>query len=609
MNHFVVLEAVKRGKALIHDPDGRSIWMPLTEVSGHFTGVALELRPDGSFGQGRERDRLRLSQLWRRMTGMKRALAQVLVLSFVLQTFALASPYYMQLAIDRALSALDHDLLAVLALGFGLFTLINVIATGLRAFVLLVTGTTLGATLAANIGLRLLRLPVDWFEKRHTGDILSRFQSVAPIQSMLTQGAVAGLVDGVMAVLTLALMVYYSAMLAFIAVGSFLLYAGVRLVSFSFEREAREGAIVAHGKEQSVLMESLRGITTLRLFGRETLRHALWHGRLVDAVNAEVRTARIGIWQTSANTLVFGLENILSIWLAIRMVMDGAGLSLGMLFAFMAYKTQFVTKATSLIDQTIAFQMLGLHLERLSDIALSTEDRGFTRDMDAQTSLVGRIELRDIFYRYAPDDPLILNGLNLIVEAGEHVAITGPSGGGKSTLVKLLLGFVDPESGDMLVDGLPVARFGLRSYQGQIAAILQEDSLFAGTLVDNIALFDDAVDMERVIATAMAAAIHEDIMRMPMRYETLVGDMGSALSGGQKQRILLARALYRQPRILIMDEGTAHLDAEHELAVNAAISSMGITRIVIAHRHETIRAANRVLLLAQGILHELDIRS
>ena len=190
----------------------------------------------------------------------------------------------------------------------------------------------------------------------------------------------------------------------------------------------------------------------------------------------------------------------------------------------------------------------------------------------------------------------------MVIEQGEHVAITGPSGGGKSTLVKLLLGLVEPEAGEILVDGLPLARFGYKSFHAQVAAVLQEDSLFAGSLAENIALFDDAVDMERVLAAAMAASIHEDIVRMPMQYETLVGDMGSTLSGGQKQRILLARALYRQPKVLVMDEGTAHLDAGHERAVNAAISAMGITRIIIAHRQETIAQAERVLVMLGGNL-------
>lgn len=609
MNHYVVLERVKGGpnslQALIHNPDGRSTWMPMAEVSNHFTGVALELRPSDNFETGKQRERLKLSQLWRRMTGMKRALVQVLVLSLVLQAFVLASPYYMQIAIDNALPALDNDLLTVLALGFGLFTLINAGTSLLRSFVLLVAGTSLGYGLASNIARRLFRLPIDWFEKRHTGDILSRFQSIIPIQNMLAQGAVAAIVDGVMAVLTLALMLWYSPTLAFVALIGFALYGIVRLVSFSFEREAQEASIITGGKEQTTLIETLRGMTTLRLFGRETLRHALWQTRLTDAVNADVRVARITIWQSTANLLIFGIENIITIWLAVGMVIDGAGFSVGMVFAYMAYKTQFIEKAAALIDQGIAFKMLGLHLERLSDIALSDEDKSFGESADIETALKGKIELRDVFYRYAPSDPLVLDGVSMTAKPGEHVAITGPSGGGKSTLVKLLLGLVEPDSGDVLVDGLPLARFGYKSFHGQVAAVLQEDSLFAGTLADNIALFDDPVDMERVTASAVAASIHEDIARMPMQYETLVGDMGSTLSGGQKQRVLLARALYRQPKILVMDEGTAHLDTAHEQAVNAAIASMGITRIIIAHRRETVEAAERVLVMAGGKLHPL----
>ncbi len=605
MNHYVVLERIKRQRALIHNPDGRTMWMEMDQVSKHFTGVALELRPSDNFEQGKERERLRMSQLWRRGSGMSRAMAQVLVLTLVLQAFVLASPYYMQIAIDNVLPARDHDLLTVLALGFGLLTLINAAATLLRSFVLLVAGTTLGYSLASNIARRLFRLPIDWFERRHTGDILSRFQSIGPIQTLLTQGAVAAVVDGGMAMLTLALMFWYSGVLASVALIAFVLYVGVRIVSFAFEKEAKEGSLIAHGKEQSTLIETLRGMTTLRLFGRETVRHALWQTKLTDAVNSDARISRIGIWQSSANTLIFGLENILTIWIAVGMVVDGAGFSIGMVFAYISYKTQFAQKAASLIDQSIALRMLGLHLERLSDIALSEEDKSFGQSLEIETALKGGIELRNIFYRYSPSDPLVLEGLSLAVQPGEHVAITGPSGGGKSTLVKLLLGLVEPEAGEVLIDGLPINRFGYKSYHSQIAAVLQEDSLFAGTLADNIALFEEAADMQRIVAAATAAAIHDDIARMPMKYETLVGDMGSTLSGGQKQRILLARALYRNPRILIMDEGTAHLDAAHEQAVNKAISAMGITRIIIAHRRETIEIAQRVLVLAHAKLHEI----
>ena len=250
--------------------------------------------------------------------------------------------------------------------------------------------------------------------------------------------------------------------------------------------------------------------------------------------------------------------------------------------------------------------MIGLHLERLSDIALSDEDVSFGPSAEAQTELKGRIELKDIRFRYAPSDPIVLDGIDLVVEPGDHIAITGPSGGGKSTLVKVLLGLVEPDGGEMLVDGMTLERFGYKSYHEQIAAVLQEDTLFAGSLADNIALFDDAPDMALVVGAAQAAAIHDDISRMPMQYETLVGDMGSTLSGGQKQRVLLARALYRRPKLLIMDEGTAHLDEEHERAVNIAISQLGITRIVIAHRQETVAAAQHVYFLGKNQMVRVD---
>lgn len=605
MNHYVVLERVKGGKALVHDPAGHTKWFDRDELSKHFTGVALELRPADDFEPVDRRERLRLPQLWRRMTGLKRALVQTLVLSLVMQAFVLASPYYMQVAIDSVLPALDRDLLTVLALGFGLFTLINAGAALLRSFVLLSAGTSLSFGIAANVARRLFRLPVSWFEKRHVGDILSRFQSIAPIQQALTQGAVAALLDGALAIFTLAVMFFYSAKLALVAIVAFALYALVRFVSFSFQRRAQEEAIVSHAKEQSMLIESIRGLVTLRLFNRESARHAQWQTRLTDAVNADIGLARIGVWQVTANTLIFGVENIVTVWLAIGFVIDG-GFSVGMVFAFLAYKTQFLTRAASLIDQGIAFKMLGLHLERLSDIAMADQDTSYAKQLPAKVEMKGRLELRGIRFRYSPSDPLVLDGVDLVVEPGEHVAITGPSGGGKSTLVKIMLGLLEPDEGEVLIDGIPLARFGHKNFHDQIGAVLQDDSLFAGSLADNIALFDDAADMERIVASAQAAAIHADIARMPMGYETLVGDMGSSLSGGQKQRVLLARALYRAPKMLVMDEGTAHLDAATEQQVNAAIAGMGITRIIIAHRAETISAAQKIYFAVGGKLIEID---
>lgn len=599
LNHFAVLEKSRSDKALIHDPVGHSRWYTFSELSNHFTGIVLELTPAENFEPQNHSDRLKFSQLWSQMKGLKRALIQTLVLSIVMQFFVLVSPYYIQIAVDNVLPALDSDLLVVLAFGFAVLTLFNAGASLLRSFVLLSAGTSVSFGISTNLAFRLFRLPIDWFEKRYIGDILSRFQSVEPIRKFLTQGAVGVLLDGSLSLLTLVMMSFYSPSLTLVTVGSFGVYSLMRLLMFNAQRNAQEASIVTNGKQQSMLIESLRGITTLRLFNREALRHSLWQSKLTDSMNASVSLGRILAIQQTVNSLVFGIENIWVIWMAIHFVIQG-GFSVGMVFAYISYKAQFIQRTSSLIEQVIDYRMLNLHLERLSDIALTEQDKSFEPVMLEKFHLNGHIELRNVSFKYGAAESNVLNQVNLTVEAGEHIAITGPSGGGKTTLLKIMLGLLEPDVGDVLIDHVPLSQFGYRYYRDQLSAVLQDDSLFAGTLAENIALFDEEPDLDKVIQVAIAAAIHDDILNMPMGYETRVGDMGSALSGGQKQRLFLARALYRSPRVLFMDEGTSHLDAAREKQVNDAISQLGITRIVIAHRQESIVLASKNYVVSNG---------
>lgn len=600
MNHFVVLERVSGGRALIQDPAGATMWIDQDALSRHFTGVALELRKAANFAAGRQRSRIGIDQLWSGASGLKRALTQVILLSLVLQTFALAAPLLMQIAIDRVLPATDLNLLTTLAIGFGAFALVNAVATGLRGLVLLHAGNMLSFGISSNVARRLMRLPVDWFERRQIGDVLSRFQSVAPIQRALTEGAATALIDGMLAIVTLVVMLGYSVTLTAIPLAAASLYLATRLLLFPRERAAQDAAIAAAGSEQGMMVETLRGISTLRLFNRETTRHAAWASRLMTATNARIRFGRIGIAQQSANALIFGLELVAVTVVAILLVIDGR-FSLGMAFAYMAWKAQFTIGIAKLVDRAFEFRMLGLHLDRLSDIALTGEDAAIAEKVVARP-VQGRITLERIGFSYGPGLPSVLADLSIDIPAGAHIAITGPSGGGKTTLARIMLGLIAPDSGTIRIDGIPIAEFGHRNLRDQAAAVLQDDTLFAGTIAENIALFDEAPDPARIASVAAAAAIDEDIVRMPMRYDTLVGDMGSALSGGQRQRILLARALYRQPAILVIDEGTSHLDLAHERRINAAIAALGITRIVIAHRPDTLKAADRVYIMSNGSL-------
>lgn len=603
MNHFVVLKSVSAGKMVVHDPALGVRTYSRNEFSDHFTGIALELQPTEKFEKRTDKVTLKLTDLWGRLFGLKSTLLKVFWLSVVLQLFVIASPFYLQVAVDEVMGKFDTDLLLVLALGFGGFTLINFVSQTLRGYVLLYFGSMLSFQMVGNLFRHLIRLPVDFFEKRHIGDIVSRFGSMEPIKVMLTEGLVASIIDGMMAIVTLILMYLYSPFLASIAVGAWLLYFLVRMAFYRPFRQAQEDAIVSKAKESTTFIETVRGITSLKLFGGEGERETFWQNKYADVINTGARAGKLGIWFQSANTVIFGLEHIILIYVAAKMVM-GAEFTVGMIFAFMAYKRNFTEKASALVEKAIEFRMLSLHLERVADIAHAVQEEQGTELPETlqQQPISGAVELKDVRYRYSENTPEVLAGVTSKIEAGESVAIVGQSGCGKTTLLKIMTGLFDANEGEVLLDGLSLADYGLTRYRKQIGVVMQEDELFAGSIAENIAFFDPETDMTRVVAAAQAAMIHDEIMAMPMNYESLVGDMGAALSGGQKQRVMLARALYRQPKILFMDEGTAHLDVATEKLVNESIASLGVTRIVIAHRPETIRMADRVLEMQFGQL-------
>lgn len=602
MNHFVVLKSVSGNKLTVLDPaTGERVYIE-AEFSKHFTGIALELTPSEKFERRKEKTTLKMSDLWGRLFGLKRNLVQVFILSAILQLFVLASPFYLQIAVDEVLTKFDTDLLLVLALGFGGFTLINVIAQNLRGYVLLYFGSMLSFQMVGNLFRHLTRLPIGFFEKRHIGDIVSRFGSMEPIKAMLTEGVVASLIDGMMAISTLILMFIYSPMLAAMALVAWGLYFVLRMALYRPFREAQEDAIVSRAKENTTFIETVRGMTSLKLFGAESERQSLWQNRYADVINTSAKAEKLGIWFQSANAIIFGLEHVVLIYVAVKMVLGG-DFTIGMIFAFMAYKRNFSDKASALVEKAIEFRMLGLHLERVADIAhAAEEEQGDELPSLNHQPLVGRLVLKDIYFKYSDMAPYVLRSIDLEIEAGETVAIIGSSGCGKTTLLKIMTGLFQPSSGQVLVDGVPLSKFGLAHYRKHIGVVMQQDDLFAGTIAENISFFDQQTDMARVMAAAQAAMIHDEIAAMPMKYESFVGDMGAALSGGQRQRIMLARALYRQPKILFMDEGTAHLDVTTERQVNRSISALGITRVIVAHRPETIRMANRVLEIGDGVM-------
>lgn len=602
MNHFVVLQKVHRSGITILDPAMGERRLTLAEVDKAFTGVAMELTPSNEFKKIDERVRLGLTAFWTKVQGLIPSLTKLFILSLLLQVFVLAAPYYTQLVVDEVLISQDKPLLVVLALGFGLIMLLQVLTQTLRGWVVLHLGSVMSVQMAANLMRHLLHLPLSYFEKRHMGDVVSRFGSLNAVRELLTNSLVEGVIDGIMAITVLIMMYLYSPQLSLVVGIAVVIYGLLRWALYRPLHQLTEASIVASAKEQSNFMETVRGMQSIKLFGLQTQRLNIWQNRFADAVNQNYRLGRWQISYGTINQLLFGIENVLVVYLAALTVMTG-DMTVGMLFAFMAYKNQFTNRTAALIDKVVEIKMTRLHLDRLADIALTDkEDEG--SGIDSRV-LSGQLQLSDIRFRYASNDPLLFNGLNLSVNAGENVAIFGPSGTGKTSLMKIMLGLLPSESGKVEVDGIDIRHLGLRHYRSQIAAVMQDDQLMSGTLAENISFFDSQMDMQQVIACAQLAGIHTDIAAMQMGYNSLVGDMGSSLSGGQKQRLLLARALYRKPKILFMDEATSHLDVQLEHYVNQAIKQLNMTRIIIAHRPETIVNAERIMQLHKGQLRDV----
>ncbi len=607
MNHFVVLTGVRHGvggwRYDVMDPAVGPSVLTKSDMSRAFSGVALEIEPGAEFTGTRQKSPLRIGQLWSSLGGVWSAFGGILCLSLVIQLATVAMPFYMQIGIDSVVPAGDENLLYVLAFGFGGVALIMTLTNWLRAVALLNLSNAFSFQVVNNLFRHMIRLPLSWFEKRHVGDIVSRFNSSQPLSDFLSQSMMTAVIDGVMALLTLALMIMYSPVLAVVALGALAGYILARVVSFRVLRSTNVSAISADARENTALIETIRAITTVKAFGIEPNRLRYWRNLKARAINARLRIGRITAASEAFTGGIMAIERVVFVFVALRLVMH-ASLTLGMIFAFQAYRQQFLDAATRLVEQVMRYRLLGVHLNRISDIALSVPERKIAIG-SAYERAKGHIRIHDLSFRYGTYDPFVFRMLNLTIEPGEMVALVGPSGAGKSTLLKLMMGLLEPTSGQVFIDGVPLSQFGSTAWRSQIGSVLQDDQLFAGSLAENISLFDSQIDLARTRDACRNAAILKDIERMPLGLETLVGDMGSAMSAGQRQRVMLARALYNQPAALFIDEGTANLDNSTESEVVANLRSMTMTRVVSAHRPLAVNSASRVILVEGGSAREI----
>lgn len=598
LNHFVVLKRVGARRLQIHDPASGPRTLAWSEFARHFSGIALELSPTTDFRPRRAAAPVALSSLIGRVHGLGRAVWQILALAFALEVLSLGMPFQLQWLVDQAVPAADTGLIHILGAGFLLLVVVQCGISLLRGWLIATVSAQLGFQWLGQVFAHLLALPLTYFEKRHLGGIQSRFASIVQVQRTLTTGFTQTLVDGVLVVGTFSLMLVYSAGLSAICLSAVVLYAVARLLWLGRMREAAVEQLVWDARQHTHFLESVRGIQSVRLFGRQHVRQMDWTHLLAEQTNAQLRLSQGEVLQSTAKLLLFGVERVLVVWLAALAILRSE-LSLGMLLAFMAYREQFSRRLSELIDRLVEFRLLRVHLERVADIVHQPrESAGQAADVVSWSETT--IELCGVGFRYADDIPAVLEDLTLRIDSGECVAITGTSGCGKTTLIRVILGLLQPTSGQVRIDGRPLSSAALPQYRAIVGTVMQDDLLFTGSVADNISFFDPEPDQAQVERCARIAALHEEVEQMPLGYASPLSEAGTGLSGGQRQRLLLARALYRSPRILVMDEATSHLDVMNEHRVNAAIQAMQITRIIVAHRRETLDMAERVVTLERG---------
>nr|EGA5625408.1 peptidase domain-containing ABC transporter [Escherichia coli] len=593
-SHFVVLVSVKRNRYVLHDPARGIRYISREEMSRYFTGVALEVWPGSEFQSETLQTRISLRSLINSIYGIKRTLAKIFCLSVVIEAINLLMPVGTQLVMDHAIPAGDRGLLTLISAALMFFILLKAATSTLRAWSSLVMSTLINVQWQSGLFDHLLRLPLAFFERRKLGDIQSRFDSLDTLRATFTTSVIGFIMDSIMVVGVFVMMLLYGGYLTWIVLCFTTIYIFIRLVTYGNYRQISEECLVREARAASYFMETLYGIATVKIQGMVGIRGAHWLNMKIDAINSGIKLTRMDLLFGGINTFVTACDQIVILWLGAGLVIDNQ-MTIGMFVAFSSFRGQFSERVASLTSFLLQLRIMSLHNERIADIALhEKEEKKPEIEIVAHMGPIS-LETNGLSYRYDSQSAPIFSALSLSVAPGESVAITGASGAGKTTLMKVLCGLFEPDSGRVLINGIDIRQIGINNYQRMIACVMQDDRLFSGSIRENICGFAEEMDEEWMVECARASHIHDVIMNMPMGYETLIGELGEGLSGGQKQRIFIARALYRKPGILFMDEATSALDSESEHFVNVAIKNMNITRVIIAHRETTLRTVDRVI--------------
>jgi ATP-binding cassette subfamily B protein RaxB len=586
-NHYVVLEKIDRGTAIVNDPGRGRLKLPVAALEQAYSGVCIAALPGVEFGKARISKRpwrLFLPELF----ALWPSFVALLLLTVALELLALVMPLQLKFVIDRVIANRDERLLLYSFLIFSGTVILLLLLSIVRGRLSSSISVNVSSTWTLKLFKHAVALPVIFFQRRTVSDLISRFSSVNSLQYTMTVNLVE-LVIGTVVAGTIAVLLCKSSVALFaIVIAIIAASVALRAAFLPLTMRLSEEAVILDAEKNDIMIESFRGIQAIRVAKKESARVDKLARNISRFAHCEIRLQNLMVMYSSATQFVSNAQRVLLASVGALLILR-AEITIGTLIAFLVYAEMFAWRVSSLIDRLAEMRVVRLHVDRISDVATQGIDE---EHVETSVEKAYGLKVDSLTFKYDKDGPTILKDVSFSVAQGRSLAIYGPSGAGKTTLVKLILGLLKPTSGSISVSGHSIESIGASQRKAFVASVMQDDTLFAGSVTDNIALEDPHPDLPHIERLCRLVGIHKDIERMPLRYDTFIGEAGNSLSGGQKQRVLLARALYMRPCVLVLDEATSNLDPLSEREVNLAVRSLGVTTIIVAHRRETIESAD-----------------